>query len=526
MSFLSDVESRFPPSNNQLKTSSNPRNQATIQDGRVTVQKIQGTQTQSFAGTRNRGIVTTSRVNYAAGQAKLVKCYNCLGEAFQTKDLDAYDSDCDDISMAKVVLMANLSSCDSDVLFEESQDAGIQDTNSSTPNDLLVLSLVEQITDHVANLDKENHTNKMEYDVISVIDDEETLFLEEKIRSKILDKQNDLISIKQKINISPIDYSKLNKIKEDFGKRFVTQKEFSAEQAFWLKYSNYNPDIFVKSHTPVRIEAPSEPPKVSLVNESLKKLKYQLANFDKVMKKRTTPDAITVALKNELRKIKLKNVVDNAVSKPSATIAPRIFKLYIEPISHRLKNNRDAHEVYHEKTIKNTDTLHGIINALENRIPIDSLRTKDSNKPLLTSTGVNTTISANGSKPSGNTKKNRISRPPISNQKNNVEEHPRKDSMIPNGQKNTLAEYMILSSVDNRPPMLDKPLYDSWKIRMEHYMQNKEHGRMILESVKHGLLNWPSIKVDGVTRLKKYAELSTSEKLQADCYLKATNIIL
>ncbi|GJZ67119.1 retrovirus-related pol polyprotein from transposon TNT 1-94 [Tanacetum coccineum] len=37
------------------------------------------------------------------------------------------------------------------------------------------------------------------------------------------------------------------------------------------------------------------------------------------------------------------------------------------------------------------------------------------------------------------------------------------DSMIPNGQKNTLAEYMILSSADNRPPMLDKDLYDSWK---------------------------------------------------------------
>ncbi|GJS74126.1 retrovirus-related pol polyprotein from transposon TNT 1-94 [Tanacetum coccineum] len=56
----------------------------------------------------------------------------------------------------------------------------------------------------------------------------------------------------------------------------------------------------------------------------------------------------------------------------------------------------------------------------------DSLRTKDSNKPLLTSTGVNTTTSASGSKPSGNTKKNRISRPPSSNQKNKVEEHPRK----------------------------------------------------------------------------------------------------
>ncbi|GJS74127.1 hypothetical protein Tco_0706968 [Tanacetum coccineum] len=81
--------------------------------------------------------------------------------AFQTKDLDAYDLNCDDISSAKAVLMENLSSCDSDVLSEESQNAGIQDTNSSAPNDLLVLSLVEQLTDHVANLDKKNQTNKM-----------------------------------------------------------------------------------------------------------------------------------------------------------------------------------------------------------------------------------------------------------------------------------------------------------------------------------------------------------------------------
>ncbi|GKB46183.1 reverse transcriptase domain-containing protein [Tanacetum coccineum] len=33
--------------------------------------------------------------------------------------------------------------------------------------------------------------------------------------------------------------------------------------------------------------------------------------------------------------------------------------------------------------------------------------------------------------------------------------------------KNTLAEYMILYGADNRPPMLDKDLYDSWKSRME-----------------------------------------------------------
>nr|GEW47531.1 hypothetical protein [Tanacetum cinerariifolium] len=62
------------------------------------------------------------------------------------------------------------------------------------------------------------------------------------------------------------------------------------------------------------------------------------------------------------------------------------------------------------------------------------------------------------------------------------------DSMILIGKKNTFAEYMILSGADNRPPMLDKDMYDSWKSGLEIYMQNKEHERMILESVEHGSL--------------------------------------
>ncbi|GJU87364.1 retrovirus-related pol polyprotein from transposon TNT 1-94 [Tanacetum coccineum] len=81
------------------------------------------------------------------------------------------------------------------------------------------------------------------------------------------------------------------------------------------------------------------------------------------------------------------------------------------------------------------------------------------------------------------------------------------DSIIPLGQKNTLAEYMILFGADNRPPMLDKHLYDSWKSRMELYMQNRGHRRMILESVKHDPLIWPTVEENGVTRTKKYAEL-------------------
>ncbi|GJX81805.1 hypothetical protein Tco_0331286 [Tanacetum coccineum] len=100
------------------------------------------------------------------------------------------------------------------------------------------------------------------------------------------------------------------------------------------------------------------------------------------------------------------------------------------------------------------------------------------------------------------------------------------DSIISLGQKNTLTEYMILSGADNRPPMLDKDLYDSWKSQMELYMQNKEHGRMILELVEHGPLIWPTVEENCVIRIKKYAELSTAEKIQADCDMKATNIIL
>ncbi|GKD14754.1 hypothetical protein Tco_1199161 [Tanacetum coccineum] len=71
----------------------------------------------------------------------------------------------------------------------------------------------------------------------------------------------------------------------------------------------------------------------------------------------------------------------------------------------------------------------------------------------------------------------------------------------------TLAEFMIIAAADNRPPM--------------------ENGRMILDSVENGPLVWPTItEDDGTTRKKTYVELYASEKLQADCDCKATNIVL
>nr|GFD49326.1 hypothetical protein [Tanacetum cinerariifolium] len=49
---------------------------------------------------------------------------------------------------------------------------------------------------------------------------------------------------------------------------------------------------------------------------------------------------------------------------------------------------------------------------------------------------------------------------------------------------------------------------------------------MILESVENGLLIWPTVEENGVTRPKKHSELSATEAIQAECDVKATNIIL
>ncbi|GJX20447.1 retrovirus-related pol polyprotein from transposon TNT 1-94, partial [Tanacetum coccineum] len=351
-----------------------------------------------------------------------------------------------------------------------------------------------------------------EHVVISVIDDKETLILVEESRSKMLDKQNDPISIEKKIKISPIDYSQLNKIKEDFGKRFVTKKRIvyrtridndqllnqimsqeivhivvNSVDTLDVKKScvndckkhcislelatQLNQAIFQRENSSEKLNVPTfnqlfeinelkaqsqekdtvirklkdrikslsakdsvekvkkdideietisielehSVAKLLSKNENLRKEREHLKSiyidqFDSIRKTRI--QSKEQSLKNELRKLKGKNVINTAVSKPNATIAPGMFKFGIEPISPRLKNNKDAYEVYIEKTIEYTDTLHGFV---------ESARTQNPSEPLLEFACI-----ASGSKPSGNTKNNRIMRPPRSNQKNKVEDHFRK----------------------------------------------------------------------------------------------------
>nr|GEW16428.1 hypothetical protein [Tanacetum cinerariifolium] len=96
----------------------------------------------------------------------------------------------------------------------------------------------------------------------------------------------------KKVNTKPVDYAALNRLSQDFETRFVQQTELLGEQAFWSQnFRNFEEPNLSASTTIV--EVPKELPKVSMVNSSLKKLKFHLSSFDMVVKERTTATVIT-----------------------------------------------------------------------------------------------------------------------------------------------------------------------------------------------------------------------------------------
>ncbi|GKD82131.1 hypothetical protein Tco_1348970, partial [Tanacetum coccineum] len=130
MSFLTTVvTSCYPTTNNQLRNSSNPRQQATINVQAQVHGQILNEEELAFLA--DPGI--------AEGQAtQTVITHN---DAYQVDDLDAYDSECDELNTAKVALMANLSHYGSDALAE----AVIQNSYSYAQQDALILSVIEQL---------------------------------------------------------------------------------------------------------------------------------------------------------------------------------------------------------------------------------------------------------------------------------------------------------------------------------------------------------------------------------------------
>nr|GFB33900.1 hypothetical protein [Tanacetum cinerariifolium] len=202
MSFLTAVvTSRYPPTNNQLRTSSNPHQQATVSNGRVTIQPIQGRQNSMTVGMSRQ---YTSRPSGTSRKQRVIVCYNCKGEghmskqytqpkrkrdeawfkdkvllvqaqangqvlheeeleflanpgiaetqstqyvvtnnaAYQADDLDGYASDYDELNSAKIALMGNLSHYVSDNLAEVHNQDNV--TNNVIYQDVQEISTSEQ----------------------------------------------------------------------------------------------------------------------------------------------------------------------------------------------------------------------------------------------------------------------------------------------------------------------------------------------------------------------------------------------
>nr|GFA93367.1 hypothetical protein [Tanacetum cinerariifolium] len=296
---------------NHMITSSNPRQQAIINNGRVTIQPIQGRQNFVLASSSRP---FTSGLGGASGKNGFCKKRTWNFEQIQerqshqaikmssqqTDDLDAYDSDCDKINSAKIALMENLSHYGFDNRVEERvlKELKNDDKASTSYEPLLEIetlkhtlskhlkekeSLEQKITllkndfqkEESRNIDRELALEKQlkpklydghvieKSDAVVIPDTEETLMLAEESRSKMIKKQNDPKITEKKVITKPIDNAIINQLSTDFETRFVPQTELSAEQA------------------------------LCMVNSCLKKLKFHLASVDMVVKERTTATAIT-----------------------------------------------------------------------------------------------------------------------------------------------------------------------------------------------------------------------------------------
>ncbi|GJT67776.1 hypothetical protein Tco_1019256 [Tanacetum coccineum] len=284
-------------------------------------------------------------------EAQATKTVITHNAAYQADDLDAYDSDCNELNSAKVSLMANLSHYGPDALFEQV----VQNFNSSAQQDALILSVIEQLRTQVANCTKINLENKSVNDTLnaelerykeqSVEIDRLKQTLSEHLKDFFLMQTVSLLKedfkkeesrnidreialekrIKQLDNIVFKRDQSAQSVhmltKPQFFYDHTTKQALDSEETLMLaeesrskmllkqkdpimleKKVNTTPDDYVNSvnstkptisSRPTNVEVPKELPKVSMVNTSLKKLKHHLAGFDLVVKERTTPTAIT-----------------------------------------------------------------------------------------------------------------------------------------------------------------------------------------------------------------------------------------
>ncbi|GKD69397.1 hypothetical protein Tco_1323487, partial [Tanacetum coccineum] len=59
----------------------------------------------------------------------------------------------------------------------------------------------------------------------------------------------------------------------------------------------------------------------------------------------------------------------------------------------------------------------------------------------------------------------------------------------------TLVENVLAAGAENRPPMLEKGYYDSWKSRILLFIEGKENKEMLLDSIYIGHFQFKEITV-------------------------------
>ncbi|GJX73497.1 retrovirus-related pol polyprotein from transposon TNT 1-94 [Tanacetum coccineum] len=160
---------------------------------------------------------------------------------------------------------------------------------------------------------------------------------------------------------------------------------------------------------------------------------------------------VITSLKNDLQKLKGKQIIDSVAQIPSATIIiPGMFKLDLEPLAPRELDFACKHATrIQELLVYVQDTCPNAITPCAKKVvvtPINKVKKVrfvepltssnnikqvvssvniDSNIHVLSSTGVKCSTSNYGSKPKDNKKNDRISQTPSRNMKNKVEAQPR-----------------------------------------------------------------------------------------------------
>nr|GEX40295.1 integrase, catalytic region, zinc finger, CCHC-type, peptidase aspartic, catalytic [Tanacetum cinerariifolium] len=315
MSFLTAVvTSRYPPTNNQLRNTSNPRQQATNNNGRrkkdeaLFKDKVLLVQAQA-----NRQILLEEELEFLAdpgiAEAQTTLYVITNNATYQADDMDAYDSDCNEINYTKIALMVNLSHYGFDNLteFEPKLYDGsvIQKTNA-----------------------------------IVIRDSEETLMLKEESRAKMLQKQKDLMMSGKKVNTQPAveqRHVESNRF-QDKMKEVLNENERLLEKAI-------SKDI-VNIVMTANVNNAYEP-----VNECERCVTLETELQKDFIKKESPNDT--------LKKLKGKAIADETVTLHH--IDPELLKIGVAPLLLKLQNNKTVHYDYLKHTQEETTTLREIV---------------------------------------------------------------------------------------------------------------------------------------------------------------------